>query len=401
MDILRFITAGNVDDGKSTLIGRLLYDTGNIKTDVLQTITGEDTINLAHITDGLRAERQQGITIDVAYKYFTTADRKFIISDAPGHFQYTKNLVTGASGADVMILLVDAVTGITAQTKRHALVASFLRKKQIVVAINKIDAVGYSQAIYTSVCDTFSNIAAHLSLPGITYIPISALLGDNVINLSTNTPWYRGASLLQYLELCPPDQPINNIFRFIVQYVTKGNGIQYCAGKVVAGFVCAGDTVVIYPDGCTAVVRMIMNGFQDTDIAHAGQSVCLYIECTQAISRGSTISESNIIPQVNNTMDVNVCWLDEEPLVPGKEYYLQMNSCNTICCINEIISKTSVDTLENLPGGVTLEMNEFARIKIKTKDSLAFDSFQHIPPTGRGIIIDMETYYTSGAFVIL
>lgn len=401
MDILRFITAGNVDDGKSTLIGRLLYDTGNIMSDVLATFSGDDSLNLAHITDGLRAERQQGITIDVAYKYFTTEDRKYIIADAPGHFQYTKNLVTGASGVDAVIILIDARNGITAQTKRHSLVAAFIKKRNIVVAINKMDFSGFSEDLYTTIRNEFKSIADILHLPDVTYIPMSALLGDNVISPSINMPWFKGSTLLQYLDNCLPEQPIDNIFRFTTQYVTSDTSTQYCAGKICAGFVSAGDTILVSPSGETGVVRMITIGSRSIDIAYAGQSVCLFIVCNEPINRGDIISELHDAPTISNTIDARICWLDETPLTEGKEYFLQLNSMDTLCRIEKIISKTSLESLSEYEGSTFVEMNEFATITIKTHNPIVFDSFERIPPMGRGILIDEETNYTSGAVVII
>lgn len=404
MDILKFITAGNVDDGKSTLIGRLLYDTGNIKTDLLLSNHGNENkeINLAHITDGLRSEREQGITIDVAYKYFTTANRKYIVTDAPGHFQYTKNLVTGASGVDVMIVLVDALNGITEQTRRHSLVASFLNIPQIVVAINKMDAVDFNEQVFQTIKEQYITIAGKLKLQNISCVPMSALLGDNVINSSTKMEWYKGITLMQYLESCQPILPQSDVTRFSVQYIVDPIGKGY-GGKLMSGNLKVGDTVRIYPGTQFATIKKIIVGTKYFTNANAGDNICVYFEQQVDIERGALVCKihDNDTLQNLNKIRIKTCWLDtQSPLQINESYYLRINSFETICKVTEVVYKTDVDTFEQYDDSTPVSVNEFAQIIIETKDMVAFDSFSVSPPTGRGILIDMKNYYTAAAFTI-
>lgn len=402
MDILRFTTAGNVDDGKSTLIGRLLYDTNNIKDDVLESVSIESgnitNVNLAHITDGLRAERQQGITIDVAYKYFTTPKRKYIITDAPGHFQYTRNLVTGASGVDAMIILIDAQNGITEQTKRHSLVASFLKIKQVVVAINKMDAMEYDERIFNSIINQYHKIADKLQLHNLTFIPISALHGDNVSFPSEKMRWYKGETLMQYLESCMPVMPRNDITRFSIQYVIDRGYV----GKLLSGKICTGDTVTIWSKMQQRTIRQIIRGYDKCADAIAGENICVYFkEDDIIVTRGILISHPHNEPKFGNSFDATICWLDsEKPLEVGRRYFLRINSMETICTITEVISKTNIISFEKDICDPLVKENEFARVKIKTQDDIAYDLFSTLPENGRGIIIDTITNYTSGAFVV-
>jgi sulfate adenylyltransferase subunit 1 len=404
MDILKFITAGNVDDGKSTLIGRLLFDTGNIKTDVLLANNGRENqeINLAHVTDGLRSEREQGITIDVAYKYFTTANRKYIVTDAPGHFQYTKNLVTGASGVDVMIVLIDALNGITEQTRRHSLVASFLNIPQIVVAINKMDAVDFNEQVFQTIQEQYLTIARKLKLQNISFIAMSALLGDSVIHPSKNMDWYNGMTLMHYLETCQPILPHTDITRFSVQCIIdtaeKGFG-----GKLLSGILKVGDSVNIYPGAKNVTIKEIIVGAKHVPRADAGQNICVYFEQQVDIERGALVCKfhENTTPQNLNKIRIKICWLDtQSPLQVNDCYYLRINSFETICNVTEIVHKTDVDTFEEYSDSTPISVNEFAHIIIETKDTVAFDSFKVSPPTGRGILINMNTFYTSAAFTI-
>lgn len=402
VDILRFITAGNVDDGKSTLIGRLLYDTGSVKTDVLQSVSSDDEVNLAHITDGLRHERAQGITIDVAYKYFTTVRRKYIVIDAPGHFQYTRNLVTGASGADVMIILVDACNGITEQTRRHSMVASFLDIRQVIVAVNKMDAVGYAEDVFLRIRQDYEMSIASVLEIAVTFIPISALKGDNVISPSANMPWCNGATLLQWLEEIVPEIPETNVFRFNVQYVWTDGGTQFCFGRVISGMVGVGDHVSIFPGSGNCFVRkLIVDKVLEREIAYAGENACLFMESEQEIVRGDILGDPLDSPQVSTDINVMLCWLDTTPLVVGREYILQMNSMNRPCIVASITSKIDVATFEHSSTEGDLKMNEFAIVKVVAESPVSFDKFKDIPGMGRGILIDRETNYTSGAFTIL
>jgi len=395
MDILRFITAGNVDDGKSTLIGRLLYDTKNIKDDVLESVN----MNLAHITDGLRSERQQGITIDVAYKYFTTPKRKYIITDAPGHFQYTRNLVTGASGVDAIIILIDAQNGITEQTRRHSMVASFLKIRHVVVAINKMDVLHYDEQVFTSIKNEYLNISHKLQLHNPTFIPITALYGDNISFPSVNMAWYNGVTLMQYLETCTPAASNLDIARFSVQYV---NG-KSCMGKLLSGKLKVGDPIDIYPGIKYAKINKILIGYEDSSEANAGDNISLYFEENISVERGNLICKtySSNSPKYKKSIEVVLCWLDtESPLVVNREYILRINTTEATCTITGIIYKTDINTFAQNETDKTVKENEFAKVTIITKEPIAYDPFYIIPENGQGIIIDPSTNYTSAAFII-
>jgi len=400
MDILRFTTAGNVDDGKSTLIGRLLHDTGSIKDDLLQAARSPDNddLNLAFITDGLRTERAEGITIDVAYKYFTTPHRKYIIIDSPGHFQYTKNLVTGASGADVMIILIDALNGITEQTKRHSLVALFLGIKHIVIAINKMDAVNYSEDVFTSTCNSFDDVAAKLFLPSVTYIPISALQGDNVISSSDKMQWYNGIALLQYLEQCNPIVPDLKASRISIQY-TDSSG--RCFGKVLSGKIRTGEQLSVYPLKQTAALDRITIGYNDVDSAEAGNNVCIVLPGV-VLKRGDVLSEIINAPIISSEFSMYCCWLNSDvEMKLHCSYFLKMHAAETIINVSEVIYKIDTNTFEKVYDDKCVTVNEFAVLKITSQSPIAYDSFSDIPEMGRGILVDMETNHTVAAFIIL
>ncbi len=394
MTILRFTTAGSVDDGKSTLIGRLLLDTGNIKQDILQSVSGgEHGINLAHLTDGLRAEREQGITIDVAYKYFSTAKRKYIITDAPGHFQYTRNLVTGASGVDVMIILIDAQNGITAQTRRHAQVASFLRTGRVVVAVNKMDALGYDQTIFEEIRKSFLKLAGELKMELITFIPISALLGDNISAPSSNMPWYTGTTLLDFLENYDNTIPETLLeTRFSVQYVTSDSdsGNTMCFGKLLSGKANVGDIVKIDAYGSEATIQDIVHGYESVAQAEPGQNLCLRLDSSTIVTRGEMITLTADSPFYTKWFQADICWLDaEQNLDWGKTYIMRINGFTCNCCI----------TLSGAPRP-PLTINEFCKVIIESEWVIVCDKFSSLPENGRGIIIDPVTLNTSGAFVI-
>lgn len=408
MDILRFITAGSVDDGKSTLIGRLLYDTNNIKTDIISSISGNDAaganINLAYVTDGLRSEREQGITIDVAYKYFTTQNRKFIITDAPGHFQYTRNLVTGASGVDLMIILIDARHGITSQTRNHSMVASFLKINKIVVAINKMDIVGYDEAVYNKIKDEYDRIAIKLNLTNISFIPISALIGDNVCTASTNMPWYNGTNILNLLENHPVYVNQSNVFRFQVQYVLNIN-YNECklgyAGKIISGSIRTHDKISINNYKDSASIGELLIGYNPTNIANEGQNVVIYLESEKTFSRGDIFHTSNTSPFFTHEILVTVCWLDNNSgLNVGDEFIIRIGAMETKCIIKHILDKTDSLTLDKYWDNTPVTVNQIASILIHTKSPIPIDKFDEIPENGRGIIINMATNYTSGAIVI-
>ncbi len=407
MDILRFITAGSVDDGKSTLIGRLLFDTNNIKTDIITSLsgnsTGENTINLAHVTDGLRSEREQGITIDVAYKYFTTQNRKFIITDAPGHFQYTRNLVTGASSVDLMIILIDARHGITSQTRNHSIVASFLKIGKIVVAINKMDMVGYDEAVYSKIKDEYNQIAQKLNLNNSTFIPISALNGDNVCIPSTNMPWYNGSNILSALENHPIATHNSNTLRFQVQYVLNEKHKDYnqgYAGKLISGNINGGDEIIINNEN-TAIIGEILLGYHQTDKAEEGQNIVLYLKSDKIFSRGDMFHSSTNRPYYTNKIQAAVCWLDNNnDMNVGGEYILRIGATTTQCTVIDIIDKTDNLTLDKYSDNTPVSVNQIASIVVQTKQPIMVDKFDDITETGRGILINKTTNFTSGAFVI-
>jgi len=400
MDILRFTTAGNVDDGKSTLTGRLLYDTGNIKADVLETLSAEGGINLAHVTDGLRAERLQKITIDVAYKYFSTPHRKFIITDAPGHFEYTRNLVTGASNVDVMIILIDAQNGITAQTRRHSLVASFLHVGKVIVAINKMDLSNYSQQVYEDIKSQYLQIAGKLGLHDITFIPVSALHGDNVIKLSANTPWYIGPALLELLETYKiPDHRYAHL-RMPVQCSLAGEETSY-AGKVLSGTLRKGDKVRIHPSGTETVITGLIHNYDTVEVVYAPANVCISTADMGNIKRGDMLSHDHDSPLTGNEFKADICWMDARSgLDSTKTYLLRINTAETNCTIPAIMHKVNIDTLENYTDEELLTANQFALVEIKTAQPIAWDHFSSLPENARGIIIDPDTNNTVAAFMI-
>jgi len=343
MDILRFITAGSVDDGKSTLIGRLLYDSKSIMIGQLEAIgrqtknREEGDIDLALLTDGLRAEREQGITIDVAYKYFSTPKRKFIIADAPGHIQYTRNMVTGASNADLIIILVDARNGVIEQTRRHSIIASLLNIPHVIVAINKMDMVGYSQDTYNNIVIDFAEVASSLGLKNVTYIPISALDGDNIVDLSTNFSWYEGESLLHLLETVEVEHDVNLTHaRFPVQYVIRPqtedlHDYRGYAGKLVSGIYRKGDKVTVLPSGLQSTIKAIEIGGKEIDEAFAPQSIVLHLEDDIDVSRGDLIVPSGNLPPSAQELDMLVCWMGNKPLAEGNRYLLQINSRLVYC----------------------------------------------------------------------
>src|SRR5882757_7974911 len=338
MDLLRFITAGSVDDGKSTLIGRLLYDSKSILADQLaaleqQSRNKEDgEIDLALLTDGLRAEREQGITIDVAYKYFSTPKRKFIIADAPGHIQYTRNMVTGASNANLIIILVDARNGVVEQTRRHSIIASLLNIPHVVVAINKMDLVNYSEDVYNNIAIDYAEIARTLNLRDVVYLPISALKGDNIVDRSTHLDWYEGPTLLELLEQTEVEKDINlDYARLPVQYVIRPqteelHDYRGYAGKIVSGIYRKGDPITVLPAGLTSRIKSIEAGGKHVEEAFAPQSVVLQLEDDIDISRGDLIAKNDHQPHVEQELELLLCWMDTKPLIRGNKYLLQLGS---------------------------------------------------------------------------
>lgn len=412
MDILRFITAGSVDDGKSTLIGRLLYDSKSILIDQLAAIEKQSKnksngeIDLALLTDGLRAEREQGITIDVAYKYFSTPKRKFIIADAPGHIQYTRNMVTGASNSELAIILVDARHGVVEQTRRHSVIASLLQIPHIVVAINKMDLVKYSQDVYNNIVIDYQQVAASLGLQDVKYIPISALNGDNIVDTSENLSWYEGESLLSYLENLPLDSDINlTDARFSVQYVIRPQSEELhdyrgYAGKVISGIYRKGDSVTILPSGVESTIASIEIGGKEVEEAYSLQSIVLHLQDDVDISRGDMIVPVNNQPKNEQELQAMICWMDNKPLKPGNKYFLQMNSRLVKCVVKEIEYKLDVNTLQRIELPEMAVLNDIIKATIKTASPVAFDSYKKLRQNGGAILIDETSCVTVGACMI-
>lgn len=412
MDLLRFITAGSVDDGKSTLIGRLLYDSKSILTDQLEALEKQSRnkedgeIDLALLTDGLRAEREQGITIDVAYKYFSTPKRKFIIADAPGHIQYTRNMVTGASNANLIIILVDARNGVVEQTRRHSIIASLLNIPHVVVAINKMDLVSYSQDVYNNIAIDFAEIARTLKLRDVVYLPISALKGDNIVDRSTHLDWYEGPTLLELLEQTEVAKDINlDHARLPVQYVIRPQTAELhdyrgYAGKIVSGIYRKGDPITVLPAGLTSRIRSIETGGKEVEEAFAPQSVVLQLEDDIDISRGDLIAKNDHQPRVEQELEVLLCWMDSKLLVPGNKYLLQIGSRTVRSVVKEIEYRLDVNTLEKNYSSQTAGLNDIVKATIRTATPLPFDSYANLQANGGAILIDETSNVTVGACMI-
>ncbi|HZZ74445.1 MAG TPA: GTP-binding protein [Puia sp.] len=412
MDLLRFITAGSVDDGKSTLIGRLLYDSKSILSDQLEALERqsknkeEGSIDLALLTDGLRAEREQGITIDVAYKYFSTPKRKFIIADAPGHIQYTRNMVTGASNAQLMIILVDARNGIVEQTRRHTIIASLLNMAHVVVAINKMDLVEFSQDVYNNIVIEYAAIAKSLRLKHVSFIPISALNGDNIVDKSKSMNWYEGPSLLDFLETISIDSDINLTHaRMPVQYVLRPQtedlpDYRGYAGKIISGVYRVGDEIVVLPAGLKSRLTQIETNLRNVEEAHAGQAVILHLEDDIDISRGDVLVKNDHPPLLGQDLEVLICWMDNKPLKPGNKYLVQHNSRRVKSVVKEIEYRLDVNSLAKVEGIESVGLNEIVRAKIKTASPLAYDLYQDLQVNGGLILIDETSNVTVGACMI-
>lgn len=412
MDLLRFITAGSVDDGKSTLIGRLLYDSKNILIDQLEALERSTKnkeagqVDLALLTDGLRAEREQGITIDVAYRYFTTPKRKFIIADAPGHVQYTRNMITGASNASLMIVLIDARQGVVEQTRRHSIIASLLQIPHVVVAINKMDLVEYSQDVFNNIVIDYSKVADQLGIKEVSYIPISALRGDNIVDKSEVMSWYEGPSLLEFLEEVEVKEDVNLTQpRFQVQFVIRPqtdelHDYRGYAGTVISGVYKKGDKVTVLPQGIESTISKLEIAGQEAAEVFAPQSVVIHLSDDIDISRGDSIVQTGDLPLVKNEADVLLCWMDEKPLQPGNKYLLQHNSRLVRAVVRNVEYKLDVNTLQQqeVEGGVKL--NEVVKATIKTAAPLVFDSYEILSASGSAILID-ETSNSTVAAVLL
>lgn len=410
MTTLRFITAGNVDDGKSTLIGRLLYDSGSIHTDQLgllqkSTMNQDESIELSQITDGLRAEREQGITIDVAYKYFATDKRKFIVADAPGHEQYTRNMITGASNSDLIIILVDARKGITIQTKRHASIGSLMGIKKAIVAINKIDLVDYSEVVFDNIIDDFETLKSNLGFQEIIYIPISALIGDNIVKISNHMPWYNGKTLLETLETIETISTENLASRFQVQWIIRPKEEKYhdyrgYAGLILSGKYRVSDKVKILPAGIETTITKIEKNLQEIQEAKTGENIVIHFRDNIDISRGDSVVKSDELISKGTDIKTWISWLDVNDLQVGKTYILQHRFRNVRAKVVEIYRKWNFDEFEFVPAE-NIKLNDVAQISLRTNQTLFYDSFTNNPKSGNAILVDETTFNTVGALMFL
>jgi len=407
MDLLRIATAGSVDDGKSTLIGRLLYDTKSIFEDQLAQIEGasrrlgESSVNLALLTDGLRAEREQKITIDVAYRYFATPRRKFILADTPGHVQYTRNMVTGASTADVAIVLVDAQKGVLTQSRRHSFIASLLGIPHVIVAVNKMDLVGFSEAVFRTIVADYTAFADKLTVADITFVPISALDGDNVVAASPRTPWYQGGPLLHLLESIIPGRRRNTIdFRFPVQYVVRPNqSFRGYAGTVASGSVRVGDELTCLPSGVAAKVRAITTFDGVREEAVAGDAVTITLDTEIDVARGDMLARRKNQPTVADRFDAFLCWMNDQALEVGRGYVVLHTSREVQAYIDRIEYRVDVDTMHREPAE-RLGLNEIGRVQLVTANPLCFDSYRVNSATGSFVVVDPRTNVTVAAGMI-
>jgi sulfate adenylyltransferase subunit 1 len=413
MELLRFTTAGSVDDGKSTLIGRLLYDSKSIFEDQYQAIKtatelrGEEGVNLALLTDGLRAEREQGITIDVAYRYFATPKRKFIIADTPGHIQYTRNMVTGASTANLAIILIDARKGVIEQTRRHAFIASLLKIPHLVICINKMDLVDFSETVYDEIKRDFRNFSTKLEIHDIRFIPISALHGDNVVDLSPRLAWYKGLSLLDMLEAIHIGSDENLVdCRFPVQYVIRPNTDAFhdyrgYAGRVCGGIFKPGDKVQVLPSGFSSRIAAIETHDGPVDEAFPPMSVVIRLEDDIDISRGDMLVRENNMPQISQDFDIMVCWMHERKLVPGGKYFIRHTTRDARCIVKEVRYKVDINTLHRDENDRSIGLNDIARISLRTTHPFFFDKYRINRNTGSVILVDEGTNETVGAGMII
>lgn len=413
MQLLRFTTAGSVDDGKSTLIGRLLYDSKSIFEDQLEAVEeasrsrGNEEVNLALLTDGLRAEREQGITIDVAYRYFATPKRKFIIADTPGHIQYTRNMVTGASTADLAVILVDARHGIMEQTVRHSYIASLLAIKEVVVCVNKMDLVDFSQEVFDKIVADYKEMSSSIELGNVTFIPISAKLGDNVVNKSENMPWYTGKALLDFLETVQLPVESEDSMRLPVQYVVRPISDKFpdfrgYAGRLAEGSIKKGDKIKVYPSEMTSSVTAVYLGEKELETAVSPESVDITLSDDIDISRGDVIvAVDGKQPHIEQEVLLNVCWFRNSPMQQGKKYVIRHATQQTLGIIKEIEYKIDINTREKEYGVDKLIMNDIARVRIKTADPLIFDYYKDNRTMGSLIFIEEGTNDTVGAGMIV
>ncbi|WP_235736600.1 sulfate adenylyltransferase subunit 1 [Nocardioides alcanivorans] len=412
MDLLRFATAGSVDDGKSTLIGRLLYDSKSIFADQLEAVEatssarGDDYVDLSLLTDGLRSEREQGITIDVAYRYFATPQRKFIIADTPGHIQYTRNMVTGASTADLGLVLVDARNGLTEQSRRHAVLLSLLRVPHLVLAINKMDLVDWDEAVYEKIHAEFTQFATKLNIPDLAVIPISALQGDNVVNRSENTPWYEGPTLMHHLEHVhvASDRDMIDV-RFPVQYVVRPKSDEYhdyrgYAGQVAGGVLKKGDEVVVLPSGMTSRIAAIDVFDKEVDQAFPPMSVTVRLEDDVDVSRGDMIARVKNAPTPAQDIDAMISWMTNEPLRPRQKLAIKHTTRTGRALVKDIQYRLDINTLHRDQEANELGLNEIGRVQLRTTVPLLCDPYSKNRTTGSFILIDEATGVTVGAGMI-
>jgi sulfate adenylyltransferase subunit 1 len=412
-ELLRFTTAGSVDDGKSTLIGRLLYDSKAIFEDQMEAIelasqkSGGEEVNLALLTDGLRAEREQGITIDVAYRYFATPKRKFIIADTPGHIQYTRNMVTGASTANAAIILIDARHGVIEQTLRHAFIASLLQIPHVIICVNKMDLVDYQEETFNKIHDDFNSFAAKLDIKDIRFIPISALKGDNVVLRSKKMDWYQGPTLMYLLETIYIASDSNHIDpRFPVQYVIRPQSKEFpdyrgYAGRIAGGSFRPGDEVVVLPSGFSSKIKSLDLYGQSLDLAHTPQSVTVTLEDEIDISRGDMIVRQNNQPQVDQSIDMMICWLSDTPMQLGGKYALKHTSNDVRCMVTDVKYKIDINTLDRNHDEKQIGMNDIGRISIRTTKPIYFDSYRKNRITGSVVLIDEASNITVCAGMIV
>ncbi len=415
MDLLRFTTAGSVDDGKSTLIGRLLYDSKAIFEDQLDAVEkssksrGDDHVNLALLTDGLRSEREQGITIDVAYRYFATPRRKFIIADTPGHIQYTRNMVTGASTANLAIILVDSRKGVIEQTCRHAFIASLLKIQNVVVCVNKMDLVDWDEDVYNNIVEQFKKFASRLgNIVNITFIPASALLGDNIVEESKNMPWYQGPTLLYHLETVYNSSDFNHIdARLPVQWVIRPHSNEYhdfrgFAGRVAGGVFKPGDTIKVLPSGFESKIKSLHTMNDHLDEAYAPMSITMTLEDEIDISRGDMIVKPNNVPEVSQDIEAMICWFSSTKSLQGRGKFVLRHTTNEVqALINEVRYKVNINTLHKIEDDLELKLNEIGRVSIRTSAPVFTDSYSKNRITGSFILIDPLTNETVAAGMII
>lgn len=410
MHMLKFFTAGSVDDGKSTLIGRLLYDTGSILVDQLEALqqsnrkNDDGSIDLAILTDGLRAEREQGITIDVAYKYFQTSKRKFIIADTPGHIQYTRNMVTGASTANLAIILIDARNGIVEQTIRHSYLVSMLGVKNVVICVNKMDMIDFSETAFNGIKSAYQVLASSLLLHDVTFIPVSALKGDNIVQRSVAMNWYAGPTLIDFLETVAVEDTAHSKYaRMPVQWVIRPqteelHDYRGYAGRILSGSFAINDPVTVLPSGFTSTIERIELFDRQPQTAHAGMSVTLHLKDNIDISRGDVLVNSNALPQNSQLVEADLCWMDNRSMDDDTTYLLQHNSKVTKCRIREILYKVDINTLEKKTEQ-EFKLNDIGRVVIKTAEALAYDLFNENKTNGSAILIDPRTHLTVAALM--